>query len=103
MLRPLNPALSRVYVPQYLIVCRSQQWLCAVSFFFLFSMYTSIICTTCNYVKICPTFMADLHIKKTAIALWYSRTAWQSHCKLDSFDLDYALLASVLGQLNPET
>ena len=47
--------------------------------------------------------MADLHVKKTTIALWYTRTAWQSHCKLDSFDLDYALLASVLGQLNPET
>ena len=58
-------------------------------------------------LKLCIQTLSDFYggstQKITPIALQYSRIAWQSHCELDGFDLDYGFLASVLGQFDPET
>ena len=58
-------------------------------------------------LKLCIQTLSDFYggsiQKRTAIALQYSRTAWQGHCELDGFDLDHSFLASALGQFNPET
>jgi hypothetical protein len=71
------------------------------------SLYVDEVEARTFLLKLCIQTLSDFYggstRERTDIAVQYSRTAWQSLCELDGFDLDYDFLARVLRQFNPKT
>jgi hypothetical protein len=71
------------------------------------SLYVDEVEARTFLLKLCIQTLSDFYggstRERTDIAVQYSRTAWQSLCELDGFDLDYDFLARVLREFNPKT